>query len=177
MKSIELLATGLRLVGIYLILIAINTGFRNYQSLVQFSGAGGANLDGFFFFVVVQVFLLALASVILIKFPSIIAKWLIPDTKQGETVLNGSAKDIQTSLFCVLGVYILSWSIPDLLHNLLWLWFDARQNAAVGESPEFSEVTINLLITLVEIAVGLYLALQAAGLSNFLWRIRTAGSE
>lgn len=178
MKSIELLATGLRLVGIYLIVVTVQTGLSNYQALVQFSGAATqANLDGFFLYVVLHVFLLGAASVILIRFPSAIARWLIPETKKDDVVLNGSAKDIQTTLFCVLGIYILSWAVPDLFHNLLWLWFEARQRAGIGEDREFSVVTLSLLVTLIEIAVGLYLTLQAAGLSHLLWRFRTAGSK
>jgi hypothetical protein len=169
MKSIELLALGLRLLGFYTLVMAARTAaffiqislspnqWQLHENLHGFIGAGAAITAAIF-----------CAGILLIKFPINTAKWILPKSDDSDPVLSGSAKDIQTAAFCILGVYILSWALPALLTNLV-IW-----NTQIKSSiPPFeSQYFFFTAITVLQILLGLYLMLQAHGLSNLLWRLR-----
>jgi len=169
MKSIELLSIGIRLLGIYTLLLAAKTAGALFQAIPQLGMAKQNGFADIFMFIAGgEVVLLILAGVLMLKLPYSIACWLLPQTPDTEPVLNGSAKDIQTAIFCVLGVYILSRAMPDLVNNSLFWYATANTTNSIFQSEYF---LLNIT-TLVEIAIGFYLCLQAQGLSNFLWRLQ-----
>ena len=178
MKSIELLSIGVRLLGIYFFIDASRTGIYQYQTFLQFQSTSQSDMAVFTYFAIIQVVLLFLASLLMLKFPVSIAKWLLPKTHDNEVAFDGSTRDIEISIFSIVGVYILSWAIPDLFHNSIWWWYSTQSDISdmwdrVGES----EYIINLAVTVVEAAIGLYLCLRAQGLSNLLRRLREAGAK
>ena len=175
MKSIELLSIGIRLLGIYAILMALQTAVIQYQSIQQFVIASNGGAPIYVYVGILEVLLILFVSYVMIKFPTSLAKWLLPKSPEGEVLLDGSAKDIQTTLFCVLGVYILSWAIPDFFNNALWIWYAATsQDLSFGSIPQF---IIQQIITVVELAVGVYLCIRSNGVSNLIYRLRTAGAK
>ena len=175
MKSIELLSIGIRLLGIYVVFMALQTVVIQYQSIQQFAIASNGGAPVYAYVGLIEVLLMVLASFVMIKFPTSLAKWLLPKSSDGEILLDGSAKDIQTTLFCVLGVYILSWAIPDFFNNGLWLWYTAvSQDMDFGSIPQF---IIQQIITVIELGVGVYLCIRSKGISNLIYRLRTAGAK
>ena len=178
MKSIELLSTGIRLLGIYVFIYAFRTGIYQYQAVMQFRSTSQDDMVAFTYLALIQVGLLFIASFLMFKFPVSLAKWLLPKTKENEVVFDGSAKDIEISIFTIIGVYILSWAIPDLFHNGIWWWYSTHSEiSGMWEQGGGNEYIINQIVTVLEIAIGLYLCLRAQGLSNLLRRLREAGAR
>lgn len=181
MKSIELLATGIRLLGIYIFIYAIRTGIFQYQAILQFRSTSQDDMEAFAYIALFQVGLLFIASLFMFKFPVSLSKWILPKTNNNEIIFDGTIKDIEVSLFVIIGVYILSWAIPDLFHNGIWWWYSAHSGIS-GISGMFNqgsenEHIINEVVTVIEIAIGLYLCLRAQGLSNLLKKFRQAGAR
>jgi len=175
MKSIEILAVGIRLIGIYVLLLALRTASNCYSTFVQSPSSLPEDLTIFMYFGFGEAIAFLLVSFVMLKFPVLISKWLLPKTKDGEVLLAGNAQDIQTSLFCVLGVYILSWAIPDFVDNAVLWWYSVNNEILQDDSSDI--YVINEITTVLEIGIGLYLSLQASGLSNLLYRMRSAGAK
>lgn len=178
MKSIELLATGIRLLGIYVFIYALRTGIYQYQMIMQFRSTTQDDMMVFTYVSFAQVGVLFIASLLMLKFPVSLSKCLLPKTKNNEVALDGSVKDIEVSMFVVMGVYILSWAIPELVNNGLWWWYSTHTEVRrMWEQDGGNEYIMNLLVTMLEIAIGLYLCLRAQGLSALLRRLREAGAR
>lgn len=178
MKSIELLSTGIRLLGIYVFLSAIRSGATQYQAVIQFQSISQNDMAAFAYVGLVQVTLMVIAALLMIKFPVSLAKWILPKTENNEIVLDGSVKDIEVSLFAVIGVYILSWAIPDFFHNSIWWWYSSHsQISGMWGQGGKDEYIINQIVTVLEIAIGIYLCLRAQGLSTLLRKFREAGAK
>ena len=178
MKSIELLSTGIRLLGIYAFIYAVRTGIYQYQAIMQFRSTSQDDMAIYTYVALIQVGLLFLSSFFMLKLPVFLAKWLLPKTNENEIVLDGSAKDIEISLFVIIGVFILAWAIPDFFYNGLWWWYSAHsQIMGMWEQGSKNEYIINQIVTVIEIAIGLYLCLRAQGLSNLIRKLREAGAK
>lgn len=165
MKSIEIMSVGLRLIGIYMGPLFLGSLPR---IVVMFHQVQSSTSDSSRFFLIVGVgaVLHLMTMIVLIVYPMRIAKILVPKTKADEVLFEGSAKDVQVALFCVCGVYTLSKALPDLIFNGLWI-SGTGWNFAGGKPYVISQIT-----TVIEICIGLYLCLQAKGLSELLWRLR-----
>ncbi|MCV6613740.1 MAG: hypothetical protein OIF35_02105, partial [Cellvibrionaceae bacterium] len=134
MKSIELLSTGIRLLGIYTLIYALRTSVSQFQLLPQYkSGAVGIEqyMAMYIYTALGVLALLLLAAFVMIKFPRALASWILPKTKESDIDFNGSSRDVEISVFTIIGVYMLTWAIPDLLYNGLWLW--QLGNSAMGD--------------------------------------------
>lgn len=178
MKSIELLSTGIRLLGIYVFIYALRTGIYQYQAIIQLRSTSQDDMVVFTNLALIQVGLLFIVSLLMCKFPVSLAKWLLPKTKGNEVALDGTAKDIEVSIFTIFGVYILSWAIPDLFNNGIWWWYSTHiEISGMWGQGAGSEYIINQIVTVLEIAIGLYLCLRAQGLSNLLRKLREAGTR
>lgn len=178
MKSIDLLSTGIRLLGMYVFIYAFRNGFSQYQAILQFRSTSQDDMQVFAYVAIFQVVLLFIASFLMFKFPVSLAKWILPKTKDDEVALDGSAKDIEITIFTVIGIYILSWAIPDLFHNSIWWWYSAHSEISdMWEQGGSTQYIINQIVTVLELAIGLYLCLRAQGLSNLLHKLRAAGAK
>lgn len=176
MKSIELLSTGIRLLGIYVFISAFRVGATQYQAVIQFRSISQEDMNFFAYVAFGLVVMMFMASLIMVKFPIALAKWILPKTKDNEVVLDGSAKDIEVSIFAVIGVYMLSWAIPDFFHNGLWWWYSAHSKiSGMWEQGRENEYIFDQIVTILEIAIGLYLCLRAQGISTLLRKFREAG--
>lgn len=175
MKGIELLALGLRLVGIYGLLrgiqfisIAIGT-IRQYSVMMP-----GEDLLLWYVIFGVSLVVYFLAVLALIVFPASIAAKLIPKGDEQAPLVQVSAAELQVIAFTVLGVYILSWSLPDLVYNVASLWNTVRMGDVYAPHI-FSEHVINTCVTTLEVGIGLYLTFQAEGLTRLIRMIRGLG--
>lgn len=180
MKSIELMATGIRVLGLVVIIFALESIFYYYQQYQLVFNVWSQGTDGFWPFValaVVHVVLFLAIAFVMLRFPVLVSRWLLPKAQGEQAVFDGSAKDIEVVAFVIIGVYILSWAIPDFIHNGLWWWHSAQKDLNGPGAPEQKyEHMINQAVTVVEFAIGLYLCLRAKGLSVLLRRLREAGN-
>jgi len=172
MRTIELLAIGIRLLGMYFLVKCvqfIGTAYASYhQMAISLPEFNPLIILGAYAITAVLMFAFA---IIFIKFPAIISKSLLPRTSVESPVLPGSPKELLLAGFAVLGVYILSWAIPDLIHNSALLIVIPRyeQSYSMGNRPYD---LINLGVSVVEIVIGLYLTLQAQGLVRLINKVR-----
>ncbi len=172
MRSLDILAVGIRLLGLFFIFKIL----QNAQVLfAQYLFATSANQD---FPIVYWITYGSLAMIMLvfvglcIKFPVTISKVILPKTKQESPVFNGSMGDLQIVGFILLGVYILSWAIPDFIYNSLFLLSSDVGEVGFGYS-DLLTYKVNIAVTLIEISIAIYLIFQAKGLSNIIKRIRS----
>lgn len=168
MKVLEMLAVGLRLMGVYLVYSVFHTLLTrfSYWSAMQ------TQLEGQNYWIIgliiLEALIFAAIAFLLLRFPVTVARWLLGRQAGAEPVVQGNLNDLQTVLFCVVGVYVLSQSLPYLAESFLWLWGDMGNSQ---ESLWFPRV-IPVLVGLLQTALGLYLTLQAKGLSRLLSRLR-----
>ena len=178
MKSIELLAVGIRVVGLVTLIYAIQTGFQQFQAFVQFQSNIQESLPLFVYASLAQAAVLIAAALLMLKFPVSVSKFLLPKSEDGGPILDGSARDIEISLLTVIGVYILTWAVPDLFYNGIWWWYSEHgETSNLWDQRGPNEYAINQIVTVIEIAIGLYLCLRANGLSNLIRKLREAGSK
>ncbi|PTU76075.1 hypothetical protein [Pseudomonas mangrovi] len=115
-------------------------------------------------------------ALIMIVFPVSIARMLLPRTSSESPSLSSGAHAIEVCAFTVLGVYILSRTLPDLLHNLIYLIISAKHPSLFGEADR-ADFYVATGVTLFEIAIGTYVALGAKKLSTLLNTLRTYGHK
>lgn len=174
MKSIELLAIGVRLLGVYLLVSGMRLALKLYQLAQQGPIHEGGQYD-YVYLGVAEVALVFLVALLMLKFPMTLSRWIHPASAGAEIGFSGQAGELETTLLVVLGVYILTWAIPDFFDNAIWWLYLSRSIEASNADKDM--VVINQLVTLLEIAIGLFLCLRAKGLSAMLRRLRTAGIE
>jgi hypothetical protein len=175
MKTIELLAVGVRLVGLYLLVLTIkyvgSAYFSYHQMAISMPDFNPLVISGGY---VVSALLMFIFSILFIKFPATIAYRLLPKADKDSPKLSEDSSQIQLAGFTLLGIYILSWAIPDLIYNLAVLsvipFYDSSYS--MGNRPYD---LVNLGVTIIEIIIGLYLVFQAKGLVKLIDRIRYAG--
>lgn len=175
MKNYELLATGIRLLGLYTIILGVQTAAYQYQASVRVFLSPDAGLNSYAFFGIIEVIMIFVGASVMIKFPVSISKQLVPKVKGDPEILSSTAKELQVSLTCILGVYILSWAIPDFIDNAIWILYSMDTNSFAAQTK--AEYMINEVVTIVEIAIGLYLCLNSFGINRLIWRLRGAGIE
>jgi len=172
MKASELLAVGVRLCGVMLVVVGLKSIARHYQTFSMMNFNGDIDTTWLAYIAVGELLIVFLLSVLFIKFPMTFAKKLLPVDELLTVDFSDGAESFMSVCFCVLGVYILSWAIPDLVDNGMWLWYFSGERHY--QSPSYSEVIITTTVTVVEILIGLFLCLRARGFSNLLWRLRGA---
>lgn len=166
MKSVELLALGLRLLGFYGVIKTMEYIGISYKYSYSMPAENAA-----FWYVVygATIALMLLASLFLIKFPVIVARKLLPKTNQDDVTLKGTPEDIQITAFIILGVYILSGAIPDFIYNASMLIY---MHESYVEENLIGEYLITEIMTGIEVGIGVYLCVQAKGLQSLLFKLR-----
>ena len=175
MKTIDVLAIGIRLLGLYFVMKFIQYLGSAYVSYHQMS----LSMPDFNPLIIVggyaiSAIVMLVFCALFIKFPAIIASKLLPRTNKDSAVLSGDAAQLQLAGFSLLGIYILSWAIPDLVHNSALLAVMPNYNPSYFISDRPYDL-INFGVTVIEIVIGLYLVLQAKGLVNLIDKFRYAG--
>lgn len=176
MNTIELLAVGVRLLGVYFLLQFVQFLGSSYSSYYQMASSL-PEFNPFFVaggYAFTAMLMLAFALVF-IKFPATVAGWLVPKIDKDSSTISGSLIELQLTGFTLLGVYILSWAIPDLIHNSALLAVIPHYDESYLISDRPYDV-INIVVTAVEIVIGLFLTLQAKGLVRLINKFRYAGA-
>lgn len=176
MKSIEILALGVRVVGIIFVLQILGflaQGHTVMQMIYFFNQDMDARIPWLMFYVVVGLIWLV-TSFVLIRYPVAVAYILLPRTGSDEPVFNGSIDDLTTAAFTVLGIYILTWAIPDLFqHAGSLLLIKSERMANLYDENYLHSTLVTGAITIVEIGIGVFLCLQAKGLGMLLRKFRS----
>lgn len=169
----HLLAIGIRLLGVYCLFKTINSTFLFYQSVALYPSA---SVDASIHILSVLFILVwSVTAIIMLKFPRSLASWLWPEEDATE-LPEFSSRGLETSLLIVLGVYILTWSIPDFVHNALnmLMIYKAQTGGMVSSHSgyDMSNTVVYQVVTVLEIFIGLFLCLRAGGLTALFYRIR-----
>lgn len=173
MTVLQLLAIGIRLGGIALLILSIKEIVHADQLYSMQLSVPNLDQSGY---ALTSVFLAVgylLLSFLFIKFPATVSRWLLPKTQDESTVIKGSFDEFQGVCLVIIGIYILTWAVPDLVHNISRIVF-------LGELYEYNDLSrredkLYLFSTLVEILVGLFLVFGSRGISSLVARFRYAG--
>lgn len=174
MKSIEVLALGIRIVGIFAVLKLLQFFSYSYAMTQRWALSNpGESVSMWLAVYGVSGLVLVAACFVLIRFPMIISNWLLPKTDKDEPVFSGGIDDLTIAAFTILGVYILSSAIPDLVHNLGMLVQMRSQGIMdLYNAGGRNEYIVKALATILQIGIGLYLCFQAKGLNALLLKFR-----
>lgn len=177
MKSIEILALGIRIVGILMIVEIIQYLAYSYTSIHQWMYARpDDSITMWLVYHGVVGSALIVFCFVLLKLPLTVSRWLLPKAKADEPIFSGSIDDLRIAAFMIIGVYILSSAIPDFVHNAsMILYLSGEEMMKLYNPNEISEYIIKELDSALKIGIGLYLCLQAKGLNALLLKIRGLG--
>ncbi len=169
MREIELISCAVRILGIYLLLKALISIPQTYSTLHQLSYLE-FSIQYVWIVSFSMVFLYAFFAFFFIKFPESIAKKILPQTKSNPIPINIEGHVLVQGALTILGVYILSWAIPDFIYNGLSLLV-LTSYQKVDELSR-SEALLKEAVTIIEITVGAYLAFGARGIYRILLELK-----
>lgn len=174
MKTLELLALGLRLVGIYAFLKGIqNIALVSSQAPVYHTQ--DVDFTAYYWVSGALLTLYFAVALLLVVRPVWLARLLMPKVPERDDMTpDFSFGDMQMAALTVLGVYIVSYSLPQVVHNSALLWQATTMVEYYTEIQRRSH-SFHLLARCIELGIGLYLCLQAKGLVNLLQRLRGRG--
>lgn len=112
-------------------------------------------------------------AVVMWNYPEAIAKILSPKGFESAGTINLDAKMLEVAGFTIIGVYILSWAVPDLFYNF-WRLQLINENADGYSLPssEISETWAAILTTVLEIIIGVVLCLYPGNLQALVHKLR-----
>lgn len=172
MKMIEVLAVAIRILGILLLIRMLESLPYWLQALAIISPdrpipESDINIT----YIQYAMFAtLALVAFLMLKFPTLLARLLVGNLRSDSPLLEEKGQAIQIAGIALIGIYILTWAIPDLFHNALIFWAINNHLEVSGNSWE---TKINIAITLIEISIGFYCALGAKGISRIISKLRS----
>lgn len=168
MKLIDITALGIRLVGIMMLINCVSevtSAIMQTSTRINYDGS-----TGYIVGIWIACIFIILVSALLIKFPNAVAKMVVPSASHDSPEITCDAKPITIAGFTIIGVFILSGSIPDLVHNFLELY---KANKFTPNDSGFKfEIWLFQISTVFEIGVGLYLVLGSSGLYRAIQRLR-----
>lgn len=172
----RLLATVLRLLGIYLLVKAVlDIGvllYANSDLAEHLADSGQVHLWLSF----IWFGLTFLISILMIACPLLLARWIVPGQPADKDTAQLSPQGLEVSAFVITGVVLVAHAAMSVFHNGIWLYYQntdqVSERLSFGSREEF---LIGLITALVELGIGLYLVLGARGLQRFISNIRRAG--
>ncbi len=165
MKINEILSVAIRIMGLLLFFVTLRDAPQWIRALGQ---AEANNSLRYFQYGMMASFFLA--SFFMVKFPGVISSLLLTPSSKDSPLIEENGQAIQIAGLTIVGVYILTWAVPDFFYNLLLLW-QLRSYEYPGDRYN-GDVLINQGVTVIEIGFGAYLALGSRGLTNFINRFR-----
>lgn len=95
--------------------------------------------------------------------------------EKDEPKLNLERQQIEETLFTVIGVFVLTYAIPDAFYWLSFWYRSSSLNIDMNLlSPEF---VAPIFTTGIELVIGFWLLFGAKGLGDFLKKVRAAGQN
>ena len=170
MQSIEVLAVGIRILGIFLLVTLLREMPLIIETISQYGSMDSKPNNSMTIYALLSLVFILL-SLIMIKFPLSVSKLLISKSSVSSEKLDSNSHVVQTTAIVILGVFILSRAIPDLVNNII-----ALRNAKVYmpfDDAGLAYIWNSLITTLVEIAIGLYCTLNSEGILKLIKRLRS----
>jgi hypothetical protein len=167
MKIIEVVSVAVRIFGILLFVVTLRDAPRLLSAVADI-GLEAATPSLYIQWAMVASCLFV--SAFMVKFPGVISRLLVTPSQSSSPLIEENGQAIQIAGITIVGVYILTWAIPDLLYNGLMLWVVSGYESPPKEY--ISETKVSEMITVIEISIGLYLALGAKGLTIALNKLR-----
>jgi len=169
MQSIEALGVGIRVLGIFILVTLLREMPLIIETISQYKNLD-PNANGSMTIYAALSLIFIVCSLIMIKFPISVAKLLISKSEQSSPELNGDLDSLQITAIIILGIFILSWAIPDLINNIIGL--SNLKTYTPSDEAGVAYIWNSLITTIVEIAIGLYCALNSKGIKKLINRLR-----
>lgn len=168
MKIIEVVSIAVRIFGILLFVVTL----RDAPQLISaIAVLGIEDVSPSIYIQWAMVASCLILSVFMIKFPGVVSLLLVTPSELSSPLIEENGQAIQVAGITIVGIYILTWAVPDLIHNALILWVVSGYDLPPREY--ISETKINEVVTVIEIGIGLYLALGAKGITIALNKLRS----
>lgn len=169
MRTIEALGIGIRVLGLFLFATLLRDMPLIIETISQYKTLDpNANNSMTIYAALSLIFIMC--ALLMIKFPISVAKLITAKSEIPSPELNGDLALLQTTAITILGVYIVSWAVPDLVGNIIGLLNlnTYIPNDEVGKAYIWND----LITTMVEIAIGLYCAINAKGIKKLINTLR-----
>lgn len=165
MKLLPLAALAVRVLGIYLFIKTVSTVPFEIKHIID--SPKNNFLTAYLFY----NGLIFVVSMIFILFPKSAAKLLIPIESDSSTEAQIDYQKLEACAFAILGMYVLSYAVPDLFYNAIFLMkvFVLQDQDWSDYSKQF---TVNFIVTCIEIVIGLVLLLGTKGLIRLITKFR-----
>jgi len=170
MPRLEVIAVGVRLLGIFLFVFLLRDMSLVIDALSQFKQANNNVTNGIALYAAITIVALLL-SLYMIKFPISVSKMLSTKSRVQSPEINGNTEIFQTTGVLLLGVYILSWAIPDLINNIIHLW--QIKEFMPTDTANIAYTWNSIITTLVELGIGIYCAINSHGLIRLIQKLRS----
>ena len=175
MKTIELLGIGIRLLGIYVLILSfpyIDQSLSimlapeitsDYEISLMDKLIPGSMLA---IYIVVGLFFL--------KFPVTIARLVFPRSNADYPSIDIGNLNIERTGFVLIGMYLLVSSLPNVIYNILMHQRFVEISGGLS-SPLESDFFVNGVATIVEMVIGFVLLLSASSLVKLIDKARRFG--
>lgn len=114
-----------------------------------------------------------LAAVLMWYFPLALANKLIPDIKTKDAPVPLDAGGIEVVAFSIMGLWVLTSAIPDIFHWATYVY--QVRNKHFGYFELTPENVGNIVSTVVELVIGVWLLFGSRGILGLIRRARYAG--
>lgn len=169
MTSTQFVALGVRLFCIWFAIYLLDA-MTSYWVAVSQQPHNGTVVAA----VIAAQAVFAAVVVLLWLFPLTVARKLLPRAALGQPVSLPPHEQIERAGFCLLGLWLLTRSIPSLVFETIVSHLYTRPGSTLELRPQdYASIGGNL----VELAIALWLLLGARGLRGILHWARTFGSE
>lgn len=169
MRIVDVLAVAIRIAGLLLLIRILEHGPYWLQALNIISPDRPTPEDALYAQYAIFI-VLALTSFLMIKFSGTLARLLVGRLSDDSPLLEENGQAIQIAGITIIGVYTLTWAVPDLFQNVLML---SAMREQFGNSGYLNEVKVNIAVTAIEIGIGLYCSIGAHGITKILNRLRS----
>ena len=173
MKYTELLSIPIRVLGIYIFYSAFLAAINQYFILNQVAGNNSSDYRSYVIAAVIEVGFMLIAAFALTKLPLTISKFLTPTSSESTFNTSITSEQLQSAALCVLGIYVITNNIPDLIFSAARLINLVRQ--PLDPFGMTSEIIVNFLASAAEILIGVFLCVKSEGIILLITRIKTAG--
>jgi hypothetical protein len=104
-----------------------------------------------------------------------LANIFVPTVTEEPSESRWEREQIEATAFTIIGLFILTYAIPDTFYWLSFLYQSSMLNIEVTLlGPEF---VAPIFTTAIELIIGFWLLLGAKGLAEFLKKVRVAGKK
>jgi hypothetical protein len=168
MKAYEITAIGLRIFAIVLWLFSL----RQFVGVMNYLGTNTNDaLAPSVFYLVATVLVPIAVGVLVWLFPLSLARSILPGNPDS-SLDSLSRSDLYLAAISVLGLFVLSRAVPDLVFWLTRFLVESKMKQQGIVPGSGSETTANFYATLVELGIGTWLVFGSGAIYRFVEKTR-----